>query len=321
MGSCFDGFDFSLFWDDCDYAIKEYVSVLPTDNLILSVEQELGYKLPASYIEMMKLHNGGIPVNTCFPTSEPTSWADDHIEISGFFCIGREKDYSLCGKMGSQFMIDIWEYPDIGVVICDCPSAGHDLVMLDYRKCGKNGEPEVVHIDQEYDYNVTFLAKDFETFVRGLVNEEVYDTSEEDKQADLNNVEYGSFSPLLAKLCAQKLEVENLEKKLRVICRKIVEEKGFFALHDDDLSILMYDLQFWLYTKLYPCTTKEKYLEDYEMIIAFDGEFSTGGYAPGFVEAWFTNHINTGLIEENGNIIQFTKNAENEIINRLNAVK
>lgn len=34
-------------------------------------------------------------------------------------------------------MIDEWEYPAIGVAICDCPSAGHDMVFLDYRDCGK----------------------------------------------------------------------------------------------------------------------------------------------------------------------------------------
>lgn len=53
------------------------------------------------------------------------------------------------------------------------------MIMLDYRKNGKTGEPEVVHVDQEFDYKITFLAKDFETFVRGLVHDSVYDSSED----------------------------------------------------------------------------------------------------------------------------------------------
>ena len=61
----FEGFDFTNFWEDSVYALKEYVSESPSDELIASVEQELGYKLPASYIWLMKQHNGGIPVNTC----------------------------------------------------------------------------------------------------------------------------------------------------------------------------------------------------------------------------------------------------------------
>lgn len=72
-------------------------------------------------------------------------------------------------------MIEEWEYPDIGVYFGECPSAGHDMICLDYRKCGKNGEPQVVHVDQEYDYKITFLAENFEQFVRGLVGEEMFD--------------------------------------------------------------------------------------------------------------------------------------------------
>lgn len=171
----FEGFDFTNFWVDSEYALKEYVSESPSDELIASVEQELGYKLPASYIWLMKQHNGGIPVNTCFPTDEPTSWADDHVAITGIFGIGREKTYSLCGEFGSQFMIEEWEYPAIGVAICDCPSAGHDMIFLDYRECGPDGEPKVVHVDQEWDYKITPLADSFEKFILGLVNEEDFE--------------------------------------------------------------------------------------------------------------------------------------------------
>ena len=78
-------------WDDSMYALKEYVSDPPSDELIASVEEELGYKLPAAYIWLMKQHNGGIPVNTCYPCDEPTCWAEDHVAITGIFGIGREK--------------------------------------------------------------------------------------------------------------------------------------------------------------------------------------------------------------------------------------
>ena len=168
----FDNFDFSNFWEESVYSRKEYISDPPSDELIASVEQELGYKLPASYIWLMKQHNGGIPFNTCFPVSKPTSWADNHIAITGIFGIGREKAYSLCGELGSQFMIDEWGYPAVGFAICDCAIAGHDMVFLDYRECGPDGEPKVVYIDQEYNYKITPLADNFEEFIRGLVNEE-----------------------------------------------------------------------------------------------------------------------------------------------------
>jgi len=180
----FEGFDFTNFWDDNEYALKEYVSEPPSDELIASVEEELGYKLPASYIWLMKRHNGGIPMNTCYPCDEPTSWAEDHVAITGIFGIGREKSCSLCGELGSQFMIDEWEYPAIGVAICDCPSAGHDMIFLDYRACGPQGEPAVVHLDQENDYKITHLADSFEEFIRGLENESVYDPDEDAEDLD-----------------------------------------------------------------------------------------------------------------------------------------
>ncbi|MFQ9529368.1 MAG: SMI1/KNR4 family protein, partial [Faecalibacterium sp.] len=204
----FEGFDLTGFWDDSMYALKEYVSDPPSDELIASVEEELGYKLPASYIWLMKQHNGGIPVNTCYPTETPTTWAEDHVAIAGIFGIGREKSYSLCGELGSQFMIDEWEYPAIGVAICDCPSAGHDMIFLDYRACGPQGEPAVVHVDQENDYKITHLADSFEEFIRGLEHESLYDPDEdvedldEDDGADEEEADHkGSFagSVLLSK--------------------------------------------------------------------------------------------------------------------------
>jgi len=100
------------------------------------------------------------------------------VTIHQIATLGREKSYSLCGGLGSQFMMEEWEYPDIGVYICDCPSAGHDLVGLDYRKNAKNGEPEVVHVDQEDDYKITFLAKNFERFIKGLVNTDNFEIEE-----------------------------------------------------------------------------------------------------------------------------------------------
>jgi len=160
------------FWENSEYALEEYVNDFPTGELISSIEQELGYKLPNFYVKMMKIQNGGIPKKTRFSTRESTSWADDHVAITGIFGIGREKTYSLCGELGSQFMIDEWGYPNIGICICDCPSAGHDMIMLDYRKNGKKREPEVIHVDQELDYKITFLADNFETFIRGLYEED-----------------------------------------------------------------------------------------------------------------------------------------------------
>ena len=170
-----DDFQLANFWQDCDYSKQEYVCEPLTRELILEIEYELGFKLPSSYITLMETQNGGGPRNTNAPSKTPTSWADDHVAITGIFGISRKKKWSLCGSLGSRFMIHEWGYPDIGVYICDCPSAGHDMVALDYRKCGTNGEPEVVHVDQEDDYKITFLASNFEEFLISLKHDDFYD--------------------------------------------------------------------------------------------------------------------------------------------------
>ncbi len=181
----FEGFDLSDFWEEPgDCARKNYIEPPPTAEVIRQVEEELGYKLPESYIALMQVQNGGFSKKSAFPTSTPTSWADDHIAIEGFLSIGWDKTYSLCGRMGSRFMIEEWGYPDIGIAICDCPSAGHDMVFLDYRECGPQGEPKVVHIDQEDDYYITPLADSFEAFIRGLVDEEEYWDDEDDEEQE-----------------------------------------------------------------------------------------------------------------------------------------
>ena len=167
----FDGFNISDFWEQSDYATQEYVDDPPTTASIAATEAKLGYKLPAAYIALTKFQNGGTPKSTSHRSETPTSWAEDHIAISGIFSIGSVKPSSLCGKYGSKFWIEEWGYPDIGVYFADCPSAGHDMICLDYRACGPAGEPAVVHVDQENGYRITVIAENFESFIRGLYEE------------------------------------------------------------------------------------------------------------------------------------------------------
>ncbi|RKN84330.1 SMI1/KNR4 family protein [Paenibacillus ginsengarvi] len=313
--------DFSQFWERSDYADESYVEASPTDELIASIEEELGYKLPADYIWLMQQQNGGIPANTCFPTAVPTSWAEDHVAITGIMGIGREKPYSLCGSLGSRFMLEDWGYPDIGVVICDCPSAGHDVIMLDYRVCGRDGEPAVVHVDQEADYRITALAPSFAAFIAGLVGEEVFDTSEQDKLDALHKVKHAPFSPLLQSLCEKADASKRMEAVIRGICTRIVEEKGFFALHADELSMLMYDIQFGLYAASNPEVTRESYLADYVNMIAFAKGFGTGGYAPGFIESWLDERIKQGEIVTDKGGLRLAEGAAERLADKLAAIE
>lgn len=160
-------------WDDSDHARRAYAGLPVDDEIVDSVEAELGYRLPVSYVALMRRHNGGMPRLRCFPTATPTSWADDHVALTGILGIGRSPDNSLCGARGSAFWVREWGYPDVGVYFADCPSAGH-MIAMDYRSCGAKGEPRIVHVDQERDYAVTVLADSFASFVLGLRGEDAY---------------------------------------------------------------------------------------------------------------------------------------------------
>lgn len=313
MAAPFDGFDLSDFWEDSPYAIKEYQDVPVTDALVAEVEAELGFVLPASYVALMRNRNGGCPRRTCVPTAERTSWADDHAAITGLSAIGRTARYSLCGELGSRFMQQEWGYPEFGICIADCPSAGHDMVMLDYRECGPAGEPQVVHVDQEDDFRVTFLAKDFESFIRALVDEDAFSEADGDEQDHAaarerhrqerleearSSVAEGSFSPLLAELVADPARA-SFGLSLRRIASEILEEHGNCSLYDDEKSWLVYDLVFHLYTSAKKVTSREAYFEAYhDILILGDGPFSTGDYSPEFVEEWFEARLAAGDILE-----------------------
>lgn len=161
--------DVTDFWDDGAEAADSFTMAPPTDDLVESIEEELVFKLPAAYIQMMKVHNGGIPRRRFFPVTSGDA-TEGCIEIAGVLGIGREKRLSLCGEAGSRHMIEGRGYPEIGVVLCVCPSEA-EAVMLDYRAAGNDGEPEIVHVDQRHPDKITRLAPNFQAFVQGLVHE------------------------------------------------------------------------------------------------------------------------------------------------------
>lgn len=176
----FEGIDFSDFWKDGEWA-DSYLSDPVTDEMIQSVEEELGYKLPESYIALMRQHNGGCPKKNFVKGSGAI--------IEGIYGIGREKSNSLCGGTGYSNWIDGWGYPAIGIPICDTFTAGHDMIFLDYSECGRDGEPKVVHIDQESDYDVSKIAENFEEFIGLLQTEEEYEDDYENFKEEVEFVE------------------------------------------------------------------------------------------------------------------------------------
>lgn len=46
-------------FDDSAYGREKYTEPAPSDELVAEVEAELGYRLPAAYVELCRTRNGG----------------------------------------------------------------------------------------------------------------------------------------------------------------------------------------------------------------------------------------------------------------------
>ena len=135
-------------------------------EMIEHAEVKLGVRLPQSYLDVLAERNGGAPERRCVRMDAPTSWAPDHVEIAAIRGIGGRWGIDSSGGLGSADLISEWGYPDIGIVICEMPSGGHDAVMLDYSSCGPKGEPAVVYIEE--DRSVRLIARTFAEFIDKL---------------------------------------------------------------------------------------------------------------------------------------------------------
>ena len=138
-------------------------------NKIKDVELQLGYKLPESYVNLLLERNGWSLLKNYYLVPD---FNYDYEYFEGIFGVDSTKEYSLCGKFGNEFWTEEWGYPKYGVYFGSHISYGHLMLLLDYRKCGPDGEPEVALVDQESDYRITFLAKNFEEFMRNLLKED-----------------------------------------------------------------------------------------------------------------------------------------------------
>lgn len=92
--------DFKNFWRQDDYYTKNYVEAPLTDDMIAFAEKKLGYKLPQSYLRLMKTQNGGGLKKTYWFNEYAKIDEVDGIGLSGFLGIGGKK---------KRFIWSIWK--------------------------------------------------------------------------------------------------------------------------------------------------------------------------------------------------------------------
>lgn len=153
-----------LFDNDSDYG-KQYRFDVLTDDMISRAEETLGYKLPMSYIELLKVQNGGLIDN------KYDSW------LTAIYGIGpTEESYNGLEDMFENWK-DEWQYPDIGIPFGETRSGGHDMYYMDYGLVDENGEPRIVRIDNEGDIAIYFVADNLVEFIKMVFNnQEIQET-------------------------------------------------------------------------------------------------------------------------------------------------
>ncbi len=153
-------------------ASTSYTGPPLTDAMVAAAERTLGYRLPASYLQLLRVKNGGRPRRQCHPTGG-THWSDNHVRVVAIFGVGGQWGIDS-EQFGTRHLIEQAGLPEIGIVVGWTPAAGHDAIMLDYSACGPQGEPRVVHADPEDNVSAV-LAANFEAFLCGLVDCRPYD--------------------------------------------------------------------------------------------------------------------------------------------------
>jgi hypothetical protein len=147
----------AVFWGDGSYGVQPPL----TDEAVKEAEDLLGVRLPAALLDLLRIQNGGMVAcgRRRYPTTEPTSWADDHVPLTDLLGIGRTK--GMTSLFDAPYLVEEWDLPK-GVV--PVSGDGHTWIALDYRRAA---DPAVVWLDADLATELA-LAPDFRSFVEGL---------------------------------------------------------------------------------------------------------------------------------------------------------
>jgi len=139
-----------------------------TDKMIEQAEKELGVKLPDTFLNLLKVQNGGYTKGFVFPMTEETSWAENHIPFDEMFGIVTDKSIDTSHNiLDTEYMTKEWGLPEKQVLLS---GDGHWWITLDYRK---SENPSVSWITADCDEDI-HIADSFENFINGLISEDEF---------------------------------------------------------------------------------------------------------------------------------------------------
>lgn len=176
----YNNIDLSKLFDNKSKYGKKYYQGELKENRIKEVEDNLGYKLPKSYIQLLKFQNGGYisdNFNDCW--------------LTAIYGIGQNIDSSYGLEEQFKLWKNEWEYPNIGIPFGETQTGGHDMYFMDYSVVDQNGEPRIVRVSNEDNNARYFVANNFEEFIDMVYNNKDIDGKliVDEKKVEQQNIE------------------------------------------------------------------------------------------------------------------------------------
>jgi hypothetical protein len=143
-----------------------------TPEGVHSAEELLGIKLPAEYIDLLQIQNGGYIRYKLYLPPVALSWVQRPVMVEYIHGIEREPGGGVAESniLDSPRLVREWQLPDRLVLI---GGDAYNWIALDYRTSDSEGEPSVLSIDLETRATIE-LAPNFRTFVERLVDGNTY---------------------------------------------------------------------------------------------------------------------------------------------------
>src|SRR3954454_19521731 len=136
--------------------------------MVAEAERQLGVKLPAEYLALLRIQNGGYTHGFGFPMSRPTAWAADHVPLDELFGIVTDPGHRTAQNiLQTEYMTREWGLPARQVLLT---GDGHWWISLDYR----SGEvPSVTWLAIDHGQDIQ-VAPSFAAFLDGLLPESAF---------------------------------------------------------------------------------------------------------------------------------------------------
>ncbi len=144
-----------------------------TDSMVSDAEQELGVRFPASYLDALRIKNGGSVVgdlvrlpHQVIPQHLRHFVDHGYVSVRGVNGIGS----SNTSVLGSASLIAEWGLPE-RLVILD--GDGHWWIAFDYR--GTDDNPPIVFVDSDSGDTLHVTESFAEFFGSFVADEDMYD--------------------------------------------------------------------------------------------------------------------------------------------------